>query len=301
MISSLLAYDKPEWDIGYWWDINTEWKLDMNGEIPAELSFTENDCRFAVSSIEQRMLTHGSQSVHDAYVINSEGLLFGEGQVHVSGGPFPVTLNVRVQDTTITSQIVVSRESLGLLSWQRSFTGVLESLQGGNWEEIGEISLNFKFEWDAPFDPYRFPFEIGDSWNEVTDVFWFGEYSIAVDIFSAVQEDSGFFDEMDQLNYSIDVSNVEDVQGIPSVKIHIDYGSESFEDIWFSPVVEWNIKNYSSGYTEDGLVYITDWDYLVTDFGQTPATPEPTRTPQPPTATPTSPPPTDPPPTVTGT
>ena len=183
---ALLAqtFDCPTWSIGKWWDIDSSFDVVISGELPAELTFHEVDCRLSVFGIENRTLTHGSHASHQVYILRYSGLLHGEGAIRYDGGPFPFYFQVRIPDTTVTGEIWIDTQTLSLVAWSRDLTGRLESIQGTAWEDIGEIRMNPTIEYDPKWDPYTFPITVGDIWLGGTDVYTFGDYRIALELFS---------------------------------------------------------------------------------------------------------------------
>jgi hypothetical protein len=294
------AYDLPQWNPGMWWDLDSFWSADFNTAIPAELDFFEQNCRYSITGIETRQLQQGSQSFHDVYVIEYSGLLYGDGHIHWSD-PFPLTLAVRVPDTQVTGEVLVDTETLHIMSWSRTFNGIFESLQGNEWEQIGEISVLLTKEWDPSRKLCQFPLELNDTWSDMNTMYWFGDYRLYADLFSNPVNDIQSFNSSSMDSYSALAETLEEVNALQCVRVVHTASEEQSETVWYSPDAGWNARFRSSGTAETGKLFLVSWEYDILEYGDEPATPEPTRTPVPPTVTPTRPPPTDPPPTPTGT
>ncbi|MBN1357023.1 hypothetical protein JXA40_12245 [bacterium] len=294
----LEAFDIPQWAPGKWWDLNTSWTADLNGEIPAELNFTESNCRYSVSGTEKAAIQPDRSGSRDVHVLTYRGLLYGDGIVHIQG-PFPLNLSVRIKDSEVSGEVRMDAETFDLLSWSRSFEGIIEGLQGNDWEDIGTISIDLTMTWNPGRKLVRFPFEVGDTWMDASTVSRSGEYRLFVDLFSML-EDIQVFDESMLLSRSALAEAIEQVNGVEAVRIGHAHQSLP-ETVWYASEAGWIVRFRSSGTDPSGVFFLGNWDFDVEDFGDDPATPEPTRTPVPPTVTPTRPPPTSAPPTPTGT
>ncbi len=300
---ALLAqtFDCPTWSIGKWWDIDSSFDVVISGELPAELTFHEVDCRLSVFGIENRTLTHGSHASHQVYILRYSGLLHGEGAIRYDGGPFPFYFQVRIPDTTVTGEIWIDTQTLSLVAWSRDLTGRLESIQGTAWEDIGEIRMNPTIEYDPKWDPYTFPITVGDIWLGGTDVYTFGDYRIALELFSPDVIDQQSYDGVESDQYSAVAAGIEMIDEVETIRIDIQFDSGAESGIWYAPDLTWNKRLESSGMMNDSIFNLTAFRYDTGEFGDTPATPQPTRTPIPPTVTPTARPTTPPTPTPTGT
>ncbi len=297
----LNAADIPDWITGYWWDLNTDWAGDFNGSAPAEITFHELNCRHSVTAISTRSLTHGAQNSFSVYVLNFTGLLYGEGVVHLDGGPFPIDLDIRIPDTQVSGELLIDTETLGIVSRNRTFSGNIEAHLGGNWEPVGNMHLDVTTEWDPPRDICHFPLEVGDAWNDAFTTYWFGNYYFYLEVLSEPTEEDVDFDLSQAQLFSAEALNTEVKNGYESIRISYLDSTGRPETAWYSPDAEWvvGMEGFRTGSTDD--FFIPAWDENMGEHGTEPATPLPTRTPVPPTATPTQLPPTEPPPTVTGT
>jgi len=298
--TGISAYNTPQWQTGNWWDLDTNWDADFNGDIPAELSFTELNNRYSITEIAYRTPLHGSQTEHEVFILEFTGLLFGDGIIHLAG-PFPLNLDVRIPDTQTTGEVWIDTQTFQLVSWTRSFESPIEAYQGGEWEIIGNISLNLHYEWDPARNLSDFPFELNDEWIDNHTLYWFGDYRIYVDLFSSPEEDIQSFDTSTSRSFEAEAKELEEINGYDSVRINHVMSLDVIENVWYSPEPGWYARYESAGTGTSGVFFVPSWNYDLTDFGETPSTPEPTRTPMPPTITQTPSEPTDTPVPPTGT
>ncbi|GEM_PF-5174160 len=291
----------PSWSIATWWDIDSSFDVVISGALPAELTFHEVDCRVIVSGIETKALTHGSHAFHEVYILRYSGLLNGEGSIRYDGGPFPFFFQVRIPDTTVTGEIWIDTQTLSLVAWSRDLTGRLESIQGTSWEDIGEIRMSATIEYDPKWDPYTFPVTVNDNWFGTADVYTFGHYRIALELFSPDVIDEQSYDGDASEEYTAVAAEIETIDDVETVRIDMQFDSGADSVIWYAPDLGWNKRFESSGMENDSIFDLTAFSYDTGEFGDTPATPQPTRTPIPPTVTPTARPTTPHTPTPTGT
>lgn len=295
------TFECPSWSLSQWWDISSEFEILFSGEVPSEIVFQESDCRASVTSIQSKILMHGSHAAHLVYVVQYTGLAFGEGVIHYEGGPFPLNFNVRIPDTTITGEIWIDTVTLSLVSWSRSVSGRIETIQGSEWEDIGELMLELTQEYDPKWDQYQFPVAIDENWEVASSVFSFGDYRIALELFSPDVIDEQVFDHQQSFEGAVTAAEIEDLQGIETLRIETIFEGGGESTSWYAPELKWNKRFEQVDMPEQDNLTVAQIQYSIDEFGNTPATPQPTRTPIPSTPTPTSPPTIPPTPTPTGT
>jgi len=293
------AYDLPAWSLDRWWDYDSELVLDFNNDIQAEITLEMQDVRYRVAATENRQLQNGSQSIHNVYVVEYNGLVFGTGQVHFQG-PIPVTLDVVLSDSLCSGEFLIETSTLNLISRRLVFSTDMFSDLGQGMLDIGDISLDYTDEFDSGRNLHQFPLNIGNMWTDNHDHYWFGSYRLYEDLFSPPIDDiQDFFGSITRA-YDAHASDLEWMNGLESVKTSFDQIGRT-ENLWYSWQAAWYSRLDFKGTSEVGLFYISQWDSNLIDFGLNDATPLPTRTPEPPTLTPTPTPTTEPSPTPTGT
>ena len=295
------AYTRPEWVVEKWWDYNTDWEAKFNGDLPALIMMKELNCRHAVTGIAMKTLSHGPQTPFQVYIIEFSGLLYGEGEMHVEGGPFPFDLAVNLSDTAVSGEIWVDTATLDLVYWSRQFSTEIIGRFNGGWTTVGSMDLDVTMEWNPPRALFNFPFNVGDEWTDSPRKYWSGDYRIMFDALGVTKDEEQHFDENALLNMTVDATGVETVNGFNSVRIEYDHIWGDTGKSWYAPLPAWISKAQFIGSSDDSVFTIGYWEMNLDEWGDTAATPQPTRTPVPKTQTPTPRPPTAVPPTFTGT
>jgi len=294
-----VAHDLPTWVTNQWWEYTSTINLDFNGQIEAEIDITLDRVFYNVVGTANRTLQHGSQSTYNVYIVEYTGLVYGEGQIHFDG-PIPVTLDVILTDTLVTGEVLVETSTLNMMSRSLMFDSDFLADLGSQWEDIGDIFLDYTEEYDAPRNFYSFPLNAGNQWYDMHVIHWFGHYRLYEDLFSSpIEDDLDFYNSAAWFLDSQAVGE-ETVNGLDTVKVHYFQGGR-VEDVWYSWEAGWNARSDLKGTSDSGVFFIKNWISDVVEFGLEHATPRPTRTPMPSTMTPTPAPPTEPPPTPTGT
>jgi hypothetical protein len=275
------AVEAPALQTGSWWQYSETMVItspDMGGE---PLTMTTAP-RYNLNYKGPRTQVKTGQ-VYESYVMEFSSTFNLSGSVDTGViGVRPV----RVRNGSYTGSVWLEQGTLSLIHRERRLAGMLEvNVQIFGWQDAGPLTLNVTEEYAPALNEYDFPLNDGDTWQQSTVLYTFGDYDapyVGGDVID------GNTTTLIVFNASGPVNN----NGHTAYHVEENLSVGGTINNYFAPAVRWYSSMTMSNVALGDSFTINSLNYVLTDYSLAPdpptATPTSTPTPTPiPTDTPT--------------